>query len=247
MTMLRKLASLFTATLQQPLHDMLDHNAITIFEQEIRQAEEALPTARYHLASVMAERKKLEREIGQLQESLQRRLLQTQAALDKSEEALALELANQIAEDEVLLENLSRQATALQAQEVTLTQRMRKAVQSVQHYRRELALAKSNRHAHNALGALGTCSSDLSTRLSDMESSLQKIRQQQAHSDDLNNALDQIQAEMSGETLQKRLQAAGISSGRHDGLAVLARLKKKSMREAEPIVDDGPSLDNSPV
>lgn len=234
MTLLRKLASLFTATLQQPVHDLLDHNAITIFEQEIRQAEEALPAARYHLASVMAERKKLEREITHLQDSLQRRLSQTQAALDKHEEALARELADQIAEDELLLENLSRQATALQAQEATLTQRMRRAVQSIQHYRRELALAKANRHAHNALAALGSCSSDLSTRLNDMESSLQKIRHQQAHSDDMNNALDQIQAEMSGETLEKRLQAAGIASGKHDGLAVLARLRQASMAGGHP-------------
>lgn len=228
MTLLRKLASLFTATAQQPVHELIDRNAITIFEQEIHDAEEALPTARYHLASVMAERKKLEREITQLQESLQRRLQQTQSALDKNEESLARELADQIAEDEILLENLSRQAASLQTQEVALTQRMRKAVQSIQHYRRELALAKANRHAHNALGALGSCSSDLSTRLSDMESSLQKIRSQQAHSDDVNHALEQISAEFSGETFERRLQSAGISSGKHDGLAVLARLRRST-------------------
>lgn len=227
MSMFRKLASLFSATVQQPVHELLDHNAITIFEQEIRQAEEALPTARYHLASVMAERKKLEREIVHLRESVHLRLQQAQNALDKNEEGLARELADHIADDENLLEKLSRQAAALQLQEAALTQRMRKSVQSIKHYQRELALAKANRHAHNAVGALGACSSDLSTRLSDMESSLQKIQQQQSHQSDLHDALDHIQAEISGETLEQRLQSAGIGSGKHDGAAVLARLKRK--------------------
>lgn len=225
MSMFRKLATLFNAGAQQPVQHLIDHHAIMIFEQEIRQAEEALPAAKHHLAAVMAERKKLERDIESITLTLQTRLVQASAALEKQEDNLARELADLIADDENLLDTLKQQINHLRSQEAQLTQQMRKAVQSIKHYQRELALAKANRHANNALGALGVCSSELTTRLGDMESSLHKIRHQQQQSADMNAALAQIHDELSGETLDQRLEQAGIARGKHDGAAVLRRLQ----------------------
>lgn len=232
MSMFRKLTTLFTATAQQPLHQLIDRNTIEIFEQEIRQAENALPTAKFHLASVMAERRKLEREIETLSDRLQTRITQCQAALDQQDESLARELAALIADDENLHSSLQKQADHLQVQETQLTQQMRKAVHSLQHYQRELALAKAHRHAHNALGALGSCSSELTTRLGDMELSVQTLRQQHLHQLEMSNAMARIDCDLNGENLDQRLERAGITTGKHNGDAVLQRLRASAQQRS---------------
>lgn len=232
MSMFRKLTTLFTATAQQPLHQLIDRNTIEIFEQEIRQAENALPTAKFHLASVMAERRKLEREIETLSDRLQTRITQCQAALNQQDESLARELAALIADDENLHSSLQKQADHLHVQETQLTQQMRKAVHSLQHYQRELALAKAHRHAHNALGALGSCSSELTTRLGDMELSVQTLRQQHLHQLEMSNAMARIDSDLNGENLDQRLERAGITTGKHNGDAVLQRLRASAQQRS---------------
>lgn len=225
MSIFSKISTLFSATAHQSLNQLIDQNAILIFEEEISRAEQALPQAKYHLAAVMAERKKLQRDNEMLQQSIRLRIVQANSALDKSEEALARDLADVIAEDESLFGRQQMQIDALLKREGQLTQQMRKSVQAIKHYQRELNLAKANRHAQSALTELKYCSSDLSSSLNEMEKSLNKIQTQQALCEDMNEALAEINEDLQGGGLEQKLGRAGIASGKADGEAVLARLK----------------------
>ena len=227
MSLWTKLNTLFRASAQEPLHQLVDANAIGIFQQEIRDAENAVVQAKYQLATVIAEKRKLNRSNGLLRENIANKEQQTLAALDKNESDLAEELAAFIAQDEALLQDQLKQEQHLQKQEVKLKQQLRIAVQSIQQYQRELNLAKANRNAQKALGQLEGYSSGLSVSLQDMATSLQHIQSQQGYAQDREEPLQEINAELNGEHLDHKLKQAGIETGNHDAEAVLERLRKQ--------------------
>ena len=227
MSLWSKLHTLFRAGAQEPLEHLVDINAIRIFEQEIRDAEQAIHQAKYQLATVMAEKQQLLRHNEALTENIANKERQTLEALDKNADDLAQELAALIAEDETLLKDQCQQVDTLQKQETRLKRQLRNAALTITQYRRELNLAKANRSAHKALSQLQGCSSGLGASLQEMAGSLEKIKQQQSSAGAMDEALRQIDAEMSGERLDERLRRAGIHTRRHDADVVLERLRKQ--------------------
>ena len=227
MSLWSKLHTLFRASTQEPLEHLVDANGIRIFEQEIRDAENAVIQAKYQLATVMAEKQQLLRHNQALEENIANKERQAGAALEKNAEDLARDLAGLIAEDESLLMEQCKQAEYLQQQETHLKRQLRNAALTIQKYQRELNLAKANRNAQKALGHLQGYSSGLNVSLQEMATSLERIQKRQSRTADMDDALRQINAEMSGEQLDDRLKQAGISTGKHDADAVLERLRKQ--------------------
>ncbi|HVK98745.1 MAG TPA: PspA/IM30 family protein [Dongiaceae bacterium] len=227
MSLWMKLHTLFRATATEPLEHIVDANAIRIFEQEIRDAENAIVQAKFQLATVMAEKKQLQRHNQALEENIANKERQALAALEKNEDQLAQDLATLIADDEAVLADQRKQADYLQQQEIQLKRQLRIAAQSIQRYQRELVLAKANDSAQKALGQLKGYSSGLTSSLQDMAGSLEKIQKRQNRAADMDAALSEINAEMSGEQLDARLKQAGIKTGKHDADAVLERLRKQ--------------------
>lgn len=227
MSLWKKLNTLFRASAQEPLEQLVDANGIRIFQQEIRDAETAIVQAKHQLATVMAEKKKLARHNQSLQENIANKEQQALAAIDKGEPLLAQDLANIIAEDENLLHAQTKQHDYLQKQETHLKRQLRIALQSIQQYQRELNLAKANQSAQKALGQLQGYSSGLSLSMQDMSSSLERIQKNQSNALDRDEALQEIDAELTGEHLDEQLKKAGIDTGKHDADAVLERLRKQ--------------------
>lgn len=227
MSLWNKLGTLFRASAEEPLHHLVDANRIRIFEQEIRDAETAIQQAKLQLATVMAEKKQLQRHNQALEENLVTKEQQTCAALDKQEDALARELAQVIAEDETLLQQQRGQVASLDKQEQHLKRQLRLAANSIQKCQRELTLAKANRSAQQAMGHLKGYSSGLTATLDDMTASLNAIKHQQTRALAMDDAMREINAELSGEQLDDRLKQAGIATAGHDADAVLERLRKQ--------------------
>jgi phage shock protein A len=227
MSLWSKLNTLLRATAQEPVEHLVDANAIRIFEQEIRDAEAAIVQAKYQLATVMAEKKQLLRHNQALAENIAIKEQQAVAALDKNDEALAQDVAALIAEDESLLQDQRKQADYLDQQEIRLKRQLRVAAQTIQRYQRELSLAKANRSAQKALGQLQGYSNGLTSSLQEMATSLERIQKRQNRAADMDEALQEINAEMNGEQLDQRLKQAGIKTGKHDADAVLERLRKQ--------------------
>ena len=227
MSLWTKLNTLFRASAEEPLHHLVDANSIRIFEQEIRDAQKAIQHAKLQLATVMAEKKQLQRHNQALQENITNKERQACEALDKQAEELAREVAELIAEDEQLLQQQLQQVTYLEKQESHLRRQLRIAANSIQKYQRELALAKANRSAQHAVGSLNGYSRGLSASLDEMANSLDKIKGQQTRAAEMDDALREIDAELNGEQLDARLKQAGIASSEHDADKVLERLRKQ--------------------
>ena len=126
-----KLNTLFRATAEEPLHNLVDANSIRIFEQEIRDAEKAIQHAKLQLATVMAEKRQLQRHNQALEENIANKERQACEALDKQEEELARDVAELIAEDEQLLQQQRKQVAYLEKQENHLKRQLRIAANSI--------------------------------------------------------------------------------------------------------------------
>ncbi|MCG8669270.1 MAG: PspA/IM30 family protein [Pseudomonadales bacterium] len=227
MSLWRKLNTLFRATSQEPLHQLVDANSIRIFEQELREAEQAVVASKRELACVIAEKNRMQRHAEQLQESIELREQQATRALDKQQETLALELAEVIAGDESLLHEQHKQVETLKKQEADLRKQLKQVVQGITRYRGELRMAQANQNAEQALRHLSGRSNGLHSHMADMSESLNRIKHRQERFSDFDAALSSVEADLDGRDLNGKLKQAGIETGQEDAKAVLERLRKK--------------------
>lgn len=230
MTMMiwRKVGTLFRASACEPAEKLVDANALRILAQELRETEQAMVQAKRELASLMAEGRQLERHNSQLERVIRERETQAREAMARGEDALAEELAEAIARDENLLAEQRQHADRLASQEKSLREQLRLAAHALQRYKREMSLARANHNAEQVLRQLGSQTSGLQAHLGDVAQSVERIRSRQSHRSDVNDALQELDREASGEDLEQRLQRAGIATGKQDASAVLARLRAGS-------------------
>ena len=98
MSIFTKLLTLFRGTAHDAGAAVVDKNALRILDQEIRDADSALNRARDDLASLVARRRILEKELAGLKDQAGRYESSARAALAKGDEALAREVAQRVAE-----------------------------------------------------------------------------------------------------------------------------------------------------
>ncbi|ARU54524.1 phage shock protein A (IM30) [Oleiphilus messinensis] len=228
MSVWTKINTLFRASAEESAESVVRANTMRIFAQEIRDAESAIIAAKHQLATVMAEKAKLDRQNRSLQSGLALREKQAIAALEKQQHGLAEELATLIADDEALLKEQQKQVIQLSQQEQRLKQQLKKAITAIQNYKRELNLARANQFATQSARNLQITSGGLGTAMEQMQGSLTLIQNQQTGAQDYQQALDEINMDLSGESLDKQLQKAGIQSTSRSANAVLDRLRKQS-------------------
>lgn len=224
----RKVGTLFRASACEPAEKLVDANALRIMAQEIRETEQAMVLAKRELAGLMAEAKQLSRSNDDLAAAVARREGQAQEALAKGEEALAIELAERIAADENLLREQRDHAERLAEQEKALRQQLQDAARHLQHFKREMSLARANQNAEKVMRHLGWQTVGLNAHMGDLAESLDRIKQRQTRFRDVDAALNELDQEASDGALDTKLQRAGIQTGKQDAQAVLARLKKQS-------------------
>ena len=92
-----KFHTLIRASAQEPIGALVDANGIRIFEQELRDAEQAMGRSKRQLACLVAEKKFLERDNDTLREAIGRRESQASVAIEQGHHDLALEVATECA------------------------------------------------------------------------------------------------------------------------------------------------------
>ncbi len=224
-----KVSTLFRATSREPMEALVRANDIRIFEQEIYDAEQHLQKAKVQLAHIVMERRQLERHNQTLDAHIVTREEQAVAALDKDRPALAEELAGMIAQDESIRTTQAQQITQLEQREARLKQQMQQAAQKLTAYRRELNLAKVNRLTQQNVQQIQGAATGLTHSIDAMETSLVAIQTRHTRTEDFDQAMQQIQAELNGEAIEQQLDAAGIESQSlaSQKRAVLERLKAR--------------------
>ena len=88
MSIWSKLSALFRGTAHDGAQTIVDANALRILDQEIRDADGAQGKARDELAKLVARRRSLETEVGQLTEQARKYESSARAAMNKGDQEI---------------------------------------------------------------------------------------------------------------------------------------------------------------
>ena len=221
-----KLNTLVRGQMRESAEQLIDRHSLRIFEQEIIDCEQALHAAKYHLGTLMAEKIRLQREHKAHLDKRNQREQQARAALAASDEALALEVAEVIAELDRYIGQEEAQLAKLEQQEADLKKRLRETAKTIADYRRELGLLKATAHAQQASGMLSGHATSINDRVYAMRDSLERIRAKQQAWDDRDAALTEMANDDGQTSLDDKLRAAGIACAPLDAQKILERLRQ---------------------
>jgi phage shock protein A len=206
---------------------IVDANSTRIFEQEIRDSEQHITIAKRDLTEVMAKQMQAARELNQLQASIKEHEGYAVQALEQNNEALAIEVAEKIAElESSALDQQQANESYLKSAE-RLKDLIKKSERQLTDYKRQLSMVKTTESVQKATSAITDNFVASNSKLLNAKDSLERIKQKQAMFDDKMKAAEQLDSETNGDSLQNKLKQAGIGTQQSSAQSVLDRLKNK--------------------
>lgn len=205
---------------------IVDANSTRIFEQEIRDSEKHITIAKRDLTEVMAKQMQAERELTQLQASIKEHEGYAMQALEQNNEALAIEVAEKIAELESSAVEQQQANESYLKNADRLKELIKKSERQLVDYKRQLSMVKTTESVQKATSAITDNFTASNSKLLNAKDSLERIKQKQAMFDDKLKAAEQLESENSDSSLQSKLKEAGIGAQQSSAQSVLDRLKK---------------------
>jgi phage shock protein A len=219
-----KLSALFRGTAHDGAQTIVDANALRILDQEIRDADNAQGKARDELAKLVARRRSLETEVAQLTDESRKYESSARAAMNKGDQALALEVAQRIADLERDATQKSEQDTQLRTAEDKLRTIIAQTDTKIEALRREIEVVKVNDSVQRAQSAIVARSGSASSTVGSAADSLKRIKERQAINEEKFRAAGELEDRRTGADLDAKLRTAGILPGEGNAQDVLDRL-----------------------
>ncbi|NVF15152.1 PspA/IM30 family protein [Vreelandella maris] len=225
--MLSKIMTALRGKATETGQTVVDSQALRILDQEIRDSENHLSQSKTELTRLMGQRQlnsnkadTLESKIAELEKS-------AEAALDKGEEALAVEVAERMV---ALQDDLEAERAIVSEYDASI-EKLRGAIRGTDNQLRQLkqqvSVVKATESAQKAQSAVASRHSGQNSAMSSAMESLDRIKERQQLNSAQMQAADDMAAEESGSSLEARLKAAGIGGQERKADDVLARLKAK--------------------
>lgn len=197
--LVEKLVTAARGRTRESLEEAVDANSLRILAQETYECETQLRQAKEHLTQVMAEKLRLQRQVQAYKAKQVEQEALIKRHLAANEEAVALKVADDLAQHESLLEQEEKNYVKLEQYEQRLLQSFKTNKGKLEHYRSALRMAQATEHAQRALGIAGRhCHSQTDTFMR-MQDSLERIQSLQTAEDDRLHALEQIDHYLKGD------------------------------------------------
>ncbi len=225
--MLSKIMTALRGKATETGQTVVDSQALRILDQEIRDSENHLSQSKTELTRLMGQRQlnsnkadTLESKIAELEKS-------AEAALDKGEEQLAVEVAERMV---ALQDDLEAERAIVSEYDASI-EKLRSAIRGTDNQLRQLkqqvSVVKATESAQKAQSAVASRHSGQNSAMSSAMESLDRIKERQQLNSAQMQAADEMAAEESGSSLEARLKAAGVGGQERKADDVLARLKAK--------------------
>lgn len=225
--MLSKIMTALRGKANETGQSVVDSQALRILDQEIRDSENHLSRSKTELTRLMGQRQlnsnkadTLESKIAELEKS-------AEAALDKGEEQLAVEVAERMV---ALQDDLEAERAIVSEYDASI-EKLRGAIRGTDNQLRQLkqqvSVVKATESAQKAQSAVAARHSGQNSAMSSAMESLERIKERQQLNSAQMQAADDMAAEESGSSLEARLKAAGVGGQERKAGDVLARLKAK--------------------
>lgn len=211
---------------------IVDSQAIRILDQELRDAESAVKKARDSLIDIKAKHKLSLQRLDAYNSDIASWEGKAMAALEASQDGLAGECANKVAEleglrdqEKILVDQFSKQVSTLHSQ-------VEKADAQIKGLKQQIEMTKAREAVQKARVATSTATTGAKSSVATAVDSLQRIKQRQDEQDARLEAAEEMADAASGGDLDRRLREAGIGAKANGGDDVLARLKAKQAQAA---------------
>lgn len=223
MNVFSKLNTLMRANVRESVEKLTEANAISIYNQEIVEAEELLSRRRDALAAAIASRKQLEEDIALLERRIgkRERQLQRLPPAERSEELLRLAAA-EIAGLEAELERLKRSHVACCQQISREELALRRLLGEIKEHRREMKMLKAQVH-RQACALPG--SQTISGRLAALRETRAAINGSVRNGDHLESGMEEAIQRVEGSPVDRELARSGRDDSDLRVAEVLHRLR----------------------
>ena len=205
---------------------IIDANALTILDQEIRDADSEIRKSRDNLASVMAKRQLTADKLAGKRSKAKEYEGYVQAALAKNDEALATEVAGKIAELEGDITTDEGLVTEYDSSIDSLRKSISEADDRIKRMKVKVDVVKAREHVIRASQAASQANLGANSKVGSALESLDRLQIRQAEQQAKLKAADQLAKEGSDVGLEEKLKAAGIVAGGASAQDVLARFRK---------------------
>lgn len=228
MSILQKLFTAIRGGAREMGEAVIDKNSVRIFEQESKDAEEQLEKAKRDLTAVMAKEMQASRKVDGLQADIAKHEGYATKALDKNDEALALEIAQKIAELEGDLAIQKKAQESFAAHTDRLKGMIKQTGKALADMQRQLVMVKTTESVQKATAAITNNYASGSSKLLTAKESLDRIKQRQEELDDRLSAGETLAGEFDGDDLDAKLKEAGIVDDENVAAnEILEKLKAK--------------------
>ena len=206
---------------------IVDANAIRILEQEIRDAEAAIGSAKQSLTRMKSSEIKLKREIATLDADAADYERKAVAALNAGEEALATEVAERIAELETEHGEKATEQAALDAEVQKIHAMIKARERTIQKNKRELDKVRTVQELQRATESVSKNFAATGSSEHRVSKALERVKAKQQGWQDRMEAGEWLQGQDAGSDIDAKLRAKGIGDAGGGANDVLARLKAK--------------------
>jgi len=227
MNIVTKLLTAIRGSAREIGEAVVDTQSLRIFEQEIHDSKENLELAKKGLTEVVAKKMAVERRIESTKAEIEENEGYAIKALEKDDEALALQVAEKIAGLEATLEERNIELESYSRNTDVLKSQIKEAEKIIADHERELAMVKTRESVQNATKSVTQTVTANDSAIGSARESLERIKQKQQSEQDKLEAGIQLRKDIEGDDLEQKLKASGIKQDKHSAEDVLARLKKK--------------------
>ncbi len=207
---------------------VVDSQALRILDQEVRESYEELKQSKDSLTEIMARQKLAEEKCKAVTGQISEHETYAVKALEKGDEALALEVAEKIADLESQLAQEKDAAEGFTASVAQLRSAITQTERNLKRLKQQVDTVKATENVQRAQAAVSQRHSGSHSKMRTAMESLDRIKQKQALKEAQMSAASELAEDTCDSSLQTKLEEAGISPSGHSAEDVLARLKKKA-------------------
>lgn len=206
---------------------IVDHQALRILDQEIRDADGGLSKSKDALTDIIAKRMLADKKVESIKASLAEYEGYAMEALDKGDNDLAGEIAEKIAGLETELAGEAGLAKSFINSETQLRTAVAQTESNLKRLKQQVDTVKATEKVQRAQAAVAARHSGASSGMRSAVDSLERLKTKQAERAAKFEAASEMAKSTQEVSLEDKLKAAGIVDGGAGRDDVLERLKAK--------------------
>lgn len=204
---------------------IVDSQALRILEQEIRDADQAIATAKQSLSKLKAQEIGLSKELSVVNSDIDDYTNKARKALEKQDRDLALKIAERISELQGQKTHLDEQQSHLSEQVNKIYHVIQQREKQIKNNKMELQKAKTYEDLQKTQRAVASAMPTNDNGAKRVHRAMNRVKQKQADAENKMDADQWLSDLESGSDLDASITAAGLDDSKSSANDILAQLE----------------------